>query len=110
VIDSLLDAMARSNLLVCNDDRSEWQRPSPTSFEAIQLALLAEATIQTIERYYLVIALLLQAGPGNITQEALEQRCHLMASACRFSTAWIRPSSSIRACSAISSASCAAGK
>jgi len=71
--------MARSNLLRCNDDRSEWQRPWPTSFEAIELALLAEATIQTIERYYLVIALLLQAGSGNITQEALEQRCYLMA-------------------------------
>jgi glycerol-3-phosphate O-acyltransferase len=79
VANSLLDAMARSNLLRCNRDGSEWQRPLPTSFEAIQLALLAEATIQTIERYYLVIALLLQAGPGTVTQEALEQRCHLMA-------------------------------
>ena len=71
--------MARSNLLRCNEDGSEWQRPLPTSFEAIQLSLLAEATIQTIERYYLVIALLLQAGRGSVTQEALEQRCHLMA-------------------------------
>jgi glycerol-3-phosphate O-acyltransferase len=79
VANSLLNAMARSNLLRCNGDRSEWQRPLPTSFEAIQLALLAEATIQTIERYYLVIALLLQAGSGTVTQEALEQRCHLMA-------------------------------
>jgi glycerol-3-phosphate O-acyltransferase len=41
--------------------------------------LLAEATIQTIERYYLVVALLLQAGSGQIGQEALEERCHLMA-------------------------------
>ena len=79
VANSLLDAMARSQLLQCNEDRSEWQRPAPTSLEAVQLALLAEATIQTIERYYLVIALLLQAGPGNITREALEQRCYLMA-------------------------------
>ncbi|HEX4153043.1 MAG TPA: glycerol-3-phosphate 1-O-acyltransferase PlsB [Steroidobacteraceae bacterium] len=76
---SLLDAMARSDLLQPNEDRSEWYRPSPTSLEAIQLALLAEATIQTLERYYLVIALLLQAGSGSITQEALEERCHLMA-------------------------------
>jgi glycerol-3-phosphate O-acyltransferase len=79
VANTLLDAMARSHLLQCNDERSEWQRPPPTSLEAVQLALLAEATIQTIERYYLVIALLLQAGSGNITQAALEQRCHLMA-------------------------------
>ena len=41
--------------------------------------LLAQATIQTIERYYLAIALLLQAGSGTITREALEERCHLMA-------------------------------
>jgi len=67
------------NLLKVNADRSEWQRPAPTSLEAVELSLLAEATIQTIERYYLVIALLLQAGSGNIGQEALEQRCHLMA-------------------------------
>jgi glycerol-3-phosphate O-acyltransferase len=76
---SLLDAMARSDLLLPNEDRSEWLRPAPTSLEAIQLALLAEATIQTLERYYLVIALLLQAGSASITQEALEERCHLMA-------------------------------
>jgi glycerol-3-phosphate O-acyltransferase len=77
--ESLLDAFVRSRLLQVNADRSEWQRPAPTSLEAIQLSLLAQATIQTVERYYLVIALLLQAGSGNIGQEALEQRCHLMA-------------------------------
>ncbi len=77
--ESLLDAFVRSRLLQVNEDRSEWQRPAPTSLEAIQLSLLAQATIQTVERYYLVIALLLQAGSGNIGQEALEQRCHLMA-------------------------------
>jgi glycerol-3-phosphate O-acyltransferase len=79
VADSLLEAMARSNLLQANEDRTEWQRAAPTSLEAIQLSLLAETTLQTIERYYLVIALLLQAGSGHITTEALEQRCHLMA-------------------------------
>jgi glycerol-3-phosphate O-acyltransferase len=77
--DSLLDALARSDLLRPNEDRSEWHRPPPTSLEAIQLSLLAEATIQTIERYYLVIAVLLRAGSGSITHAALEERCHLMA-------------------------------
>jgi glycerol-3-phosphate O-acyltransferase len=79
VADSLLETFARLNLLQANADRSEWQRPASTSLEAIRLSLLAQATIQTIERYYLAIALLLQAGSGAITQEALEQRCHLMA-------------------------------
>ncbi len=42
--------------------------------------MLANATLQVIERYYLAIALLLQAGRDAINQEALENRCHLMAS------------------------------
>jgi glycerol-3-phosphate O-acyltransferase len=79
VVESLLNAFVDLRLLDVNDDRSEWQRPAPTSLEAIRLSLLAEATIQTIERYYLVVALLLQAGSGAIGQEALEQRCTLMA-------------------------------
>ena len=45
----------------------------------MQLSLLAQATIQTIERYYLAVALLLKAGSGEITQSALEERCQLMA-------------------------------
>ncbi len=79
VVDGLLEAMARLRLLHPAQDRSEWQRPPPASLEAYQLSLLAEATIQTIERYYLVVALLLQAGSGAISQEALEERCHLTA-------------------------------
>ena len=79
VADSLLDTFVRLNLLQTNEDRSEWRRPPPTSLDAIRLSVLAQATIQTLERYYLAIALLLQAGSGAITHEALEERCHLMA-------------------------------
>jgi glycerol-3-phosphate O-acyltransferase len=79
VADHLLETFARLNLLEPNEDRSEWRRPASASPESIRLSLLAQATIQTVERYYLAIALLLQSGSGRITQEALEQRCHLMA-------------------------------
>ena len=79
VVDSLLDTFARFNLLEADAERGEWQRPASTSLDAIRLSLLAQATIQTVERYYLAIALLLQAGSGRITQAALEQRCHWMA-------------------------------
>ena len=79
VTDSLLDTFTDLNLLQPNTDRTEWRRPPSTSIEAIQLSVLAQATIQTLERYYLAIALLLQSGSGRITQEALEERCHLMA-------------------------------
>jgi glycerol-3-phosphate O-acyltransferase len=79
VAESLLETFVHLNLLQSNEDRSIWQRPPPTSLEAIRLSVLAQATIQTLERYYLAIALLLQAGSGAITPEALEERCHLMA-------------------------------
>jgi glycerol-3-phosphate O-acyltransferase len=79
VAEGLLETFANLHLLQGNADRSEWQRPPPTSLEAIRLSLLAQATIQTLERYYLAIALLLQAGSGNIHAAALEERCHLMA-------------------------------
>ena len=36
----------------------------PASAQAMQLSLLAQATLQTIERYYLAIALLVRAGSG----------------------------------------------
>jgi len=45
----------------------------------VQLSLLAQATIQTIERYYLAIALLLQAGSGALTAKGLSERGTLMA-------------------------------
>ena len=79
VADTLLDSFVRLNLLHWDAARNEWQRPASTSLEAIRLSVLAQASIQTIERYYLAIALLLQAGSGVMTQEALEERCHLMA-------------------------------
>jgi glycerol-3-phosphate O-acyltransferase len=79
VADALLETFVRLNLLSWDEERREWRRPASTSLEAIRLSVLAQATIQTIERYYLAIALLLQAGSGAITQEALEERCHLMA-------------------------------
>jgi glycerol-3-phosphate O-acyltransferase len=79
VVDALLRAFVGLELLEVNDDGSEWQRPVPTSREAMQLSLLAQATVQTLERYYLVVALLLQAGSNAMGREALEERCYLMA-------------------------------
>ncbi|HEV7613050.1 MAG TPA: glycerol-3-phosphate 1-O-acyltransferase PlsB [Steroidobacteraceae bacterium] len=79
VTDSLLDTFAALNLLQPNADWTEWRRPPSTSLEGFQLSVLAQAMIQTLERYYLAIALLLQSGSGTITQEALEERCHLTA-------------------------------
>ena len=79
VVDRVLDCLERHGLIEGNPARTEWRRPPPTSVQAMQLSLLSQATIQTIERYYLVVAQLVRAGSGQMTQTELERRCQLTA-------------------------------
>jgi glycerol-3-phosphate O-acyltransferase len=79
VINELLEDLANHGLLSASEDRSVWRRPSAETSEAVQLSLLARATVPIIERYYLAITLLLKAGSGRLSQEALERQCQLMA-------------------------------
>ncbi|MGA7538533.1 MAG: glycerol-3-phosphate 1-O-acyltransferase PlsB [Steroidobacteraceae bacterium] len=79
VVDGVLECLADHGLIERADGGALWRRPPPASGEAMQLAVLAQATIQTIERYYLVIAQLVAAGSGEITQSVLEERCQLNA-------------------------------
>ncbi|HEV7608560.1 MAG TPA: glycerol-3-phosphate 1-O-acyltransferase PlsB [Steroidobacteraceae bacterium] len=79
VVEGVLAALADQGVLQSNEDRSAWMRPPPDSPGAMQLSMLAQATIQTIERYYLAISLLLKAGSGTMNQKTLEQQCQLAA-------------------------------
>jgi len=45
----------------------------------VQLSVLARATVPILERFYLAISLLLKAGSGRLTQDALEHQCQLTA-------------------------------
>jgi glycerol-3-phosphate O-acyltransferase len=56
-----------------------WQASAATSAEAMQLSVLAQPMLQTLERYYLAIALLLNAGSGRINQAELGKKCHEVA-------------------------------
>ncbi len=79
VIETVLAALAANGVLQPTEDGTAWRRPPPDSPAAMQLSMLAQATIQTIERYYLAISLLLKAGSGSINQKTLEQQCQLAA-------------------------------
>jgi glycerol-3-phosphate O-acyltransferase len=72
VVADVLICLEQQGLIESNADATEWRRPPPSSEKAMQLSLVAQATIQTIERYYLAIAILVKAGSGQITQVALE--------------------------------------
>jgi glycerol-3-phosphate O-acyltransferase len=79
VVDGVLAALERLGLLERDAEGSVWRRSTTGSAEAVRLSVLAQATIQTVERYYLAIALLLHSGPGVLAPDALEQRCVAMA-------------------------------
>ena len=74
-----LDDMANHGLLESVDGGTQWRRPPTGSTEAVQLSVLAHVTVPIIERYYLVIAVLLKSGSGRISQDVLESQCQLMA-------------------------------
>jgi glycerol-3-phosphate O-acyltransferase len=78
VINGVLAALAQCGLLEAAGEGS-WRRPAPSAAAAMELSLLAQATLQTIERYYLAIALLARAGSGQISPKALEEQCQQMA-------------------------------
>ncbi len=79
VVERTLAEFARHGLIERSAERTVWCRPPPSSAQAMQLSILAQATLQTIERYYLAIALLLEAGSGAISPSSLEERCQLAA-------------------------------
>jgi glycerol-3-phosphate O-acyltransferase len=79
VVDELLEDLLNHGLLTAAEDRSVWHRPDAESSEAVQLSVLARVTMPILERYYLAMSLLLKAGSGRLSQEALERQCQLMA-------------------------------
>jgi glycerol-3-phosphate O-acyltransferase len=79
VVSAILGVFAERGLLEYSAEAGVWRRPPPTVPQAMQLSVLAQGTIQVVERYYLVVALLIQAGSNMISQEALVSRCHLTA-------------------------------
>jgi glycerol-3-phosphate O-acyltransferase len=79
VVEATLGCLAAHGLIEPDPLIEGWQRPPPASAYAMQLSLLAQATLQTIARYYMVVAQLVLAGSGEITQATLEERCQQTA-------------------------------
>jgi glycerol-3-phosphate O-acyltransferase len=79
VVNAYLQGLRDTGVLIAGATADDWRAPPAASAEAVQLSLLAQPMLQTIERYYLVIALLQRAGSGVLTQAALEKSCQQMA-------------------------------
>ena len=77
VVDQWLQAMVASELLKQENDT--FIRPAPSSRQYVLLTLLARAITQTLQRFYMSISLVLNAGQKQLTAEELENLCTVMA-------------------------------
>lgn len=75
----ILEVLVENGLLEWSRGRESCRRPPADSALAVQLSVLAQGALQTLERYYMTIALLLKHGPNRIGQADLEKLCQLMA-------------------------------
>ncbi|KJK02067.1 glycerol-3-phosphate acyltransferase [Pseudomonas sp. 21] len=77
VVDQWLQAMVASELLKQENDT--FIRPAPSSRQYVLLTLLARAIAQTLQRFYMSISLVLNAGQKQLNAEELENLCTVMA-------------------------------
>ncbi|MFK8331666.1 glycerol-3-phosphate 1-O-acyltransferase PlsB [Pseudomonas sp. BJa5] len=77
VIDQWLQAFIDQGLL--RFENGVYLRPAPSSRQFVLLTLLARAITQTLQRFYMATALLLNSGQHSLSAEELEDLCVVMA-------------------------------
>ena len=77
VIDQWLEAFVEQGLL--QQQESAFLQPAPSSQQYVMLTLLSRAVLQTLQRFYMTSALLLNGGQNHLTAEELEVLCSVMA-------------------------------
>jgi len=77
VFEGWLDVLIKQKMLQQNGDLIS--RPAAGSSQFVQLSILSRFIIQTLERYYISIAILIQNGSGKIDAAELEKQSTLMA-------------------------------
>jgi len=78
-IQATLDFLAARGLLHADADGRILERETGQSDSAFRLRALAHTLLPAIERYYIVLALLVKNGPGALTSGELENLCWLTA-------------------------------
>ncbi len=70
-LDQTLASMASAGLLRPGRGKRIWSRARAGSASTAQLMVLGQSMMPTLQRYYLVVALLLQAGSGKLRRSEL---------------------------------------
>ena len=69
--------LAEANLITV-DDQGDIHSPAPNSEDHNQIVVLAAPVKQSLERYYMTLALITQRGSGNISTRQVEELSHLV--------------------------------
>ena len=64
--------------LISEDTEGNLESPAPNSEDHNQLVVLAAPVMQSLERYYMTLALITQRGSGNISTRQVEELSHLV--------------------------------
>ena len=80
-VERIITMLAARGLLHREERKGQQRlrRPSVHTPESIQLWILAQCSVQTLERFYMTAALLAKHGSGTLRPGELEDLCHLMA-------------------------------
>ena len=76
-IESYTQALLDANLIGLDHD-DQLVCPVPNSEDHNQLSVLAAPVTQSLERYYMTLALITQRGSGNISTRQVEELSHLV--------------------------------
>jgi glycerol-3-phosphate O-acyltransferase len=74
-----IDALVEQGLLEKLDGEDRLKRPPAGSAQAYQLLMLGQSMVPMLQRFYLVIAILVQHGSGTLSRSQLERRCEMSA-------------------------------
>ena len=76
VVNAYIDSLINANLMT--QDGDDLVSSSPNTDAHNQLAVLAAPVMQSLERYYMTLALITQRGSGNISTRQVEELSHLV--------------------------------
>jgi len=79
VLEETITWLQHCGLLLQTEHEEALERVEGSTAEALQLQLLGRALLQTFERYFITIAVLVKNGSGALTRAELESLCILTA-------------------------------
>jgi len=79
VTTTAIETLVELELLTRGKRKSLLERPPAGSAKAYQLMMLGQAMVPMLQRFYLVVAILVQHGSGALSRIRLERMCQMSA-------------------------------